>query len=93
MARYVAFLRAINVGGHNTVNAAQAAEIITQLEPKVVIPMHYGVAGRAETPLEPVDAFLRQQGAAGAEPQPRLTITRPGLPDETQVVLLEERKS
>jgi len=83
----------VPVGGHNTVNAAQAAEIVTQLEPKIVIPMHYAVGGRSETPLEPVDAFLRQQGAAGAAAQPRLTITRPGLPDETQVVLLEERRA
>jgi L-ascorbate metabolism protein UlaG (beta-lactamase superfamily) len=82
----------VPVGGHNTVNAAQAAEIVTQLEPKIVIPMHYAVAGRSETPLEPVDAFLRQQGAAGAEPQARLTVTRPSLPDETQVILLEERR-
>jgi L-ascorbate metabolism protein UlaG (beta-lactamase superfamily) len=82
----------VPVGGHNTVNAAQASEIVTQLEPKIVIPMHYGVPGRSEMPLEPVEAFLRQQGTSGAEPQPRLTITRPGLPDETQVVVLEERR-
>ena len=82
----------VPVGGHNTVNAAQAAEIVTQLEPKIVIPMHYATPGRSETPLEPVDAFLRQQGAAGVAAQPRLTITRPGLPDQTQVVLLEERR-
>jgi len=83
----------VPVGGHNTVNAAQAAEIITQLEPRIVIPMHYAVGGQSETPLEGVDAFLRQQGAASAEPQARLTVTRPSLPDETQVVLLEERRA
>ena len=38
----------VPVGGHNTVNAAQAAEIVTQLEPKIVIPMHYATPGRAE---------------------------------------------
>ena len=82
----------VPVGGHNTVNAAQAAEIVTQLEPKIVIPMHYATPGRSETPLEPVDAFLRQAGAAGVAPPPRLTITKPSLPDETQIVLLEERR-
>jgi L-ascorbate metabolism protein UlaG (beta-lactamase superfamily) len=82
----------VPVGGHNTVNAAQAAEIVTQLEPKIVIPMHYGLPGRSETPLESVDAFLRQQGATGVEAQARLTVTRPALPDETQVVVLEERR-
>jgi L-ascorbate metabolism protein UlaG (beta-lactamase superfamily) len=82
----------VPVGGHNTINATQANQIVTQLEPKLVIPMHYAAGGRTETPLETVEAFLREQGATGTAPQTRLTITKASLPDETQVALLEERK-
>lgn len=35
----------IPIGGHYTIDAAQAAEIIGQLQPRVVLPMHY--RGRA----------------------------------------------
>ena len=80
------------MGGHNTINAAQAIEIVTLLEPKIVVPMHFATPGRGETPLETVDAFLREQGAAGVAAQARLQVTKSALPDETQVVLLEERR-
>lgn len=82
----------VPVGGHNTINAAQATEIVTQLEPKIVVPMHYSDGQRAETPLDTVDAFLREQGATGVQPQAKLTVTRTSLPDETQVALLEYRR-
>jgi L-ascorbate metabolism protein UlaG (beta-lactamase superfamily) len=84
----------VPVGGHNTINAAQAAEIVTLLEPKIVIPMHYQTeARRAETKLDGVEGFLREQGAGDVRPQPRLSVTRASLPDDTQVVLLDYRRA
>lgn len=82
----------VPVGGHNTVNAAQAMELVTQLEPKIVIPMHYATGGQRETPLDTVDAFLREQGTRDLAPQPKLTVTKASLPEETQVVLLDFRR-
>jgi L-ascorbate metabolism protein UlaG (beta-lactamase superfamily) len=80
----------IPVGGHNTINASQAGEVVTLLEPKIVIPMHYQTeARRGETPLDGVEAFLRERGAHDLQPQPKLTLTRASLPDQTQIFLLD----
>lgn len=83
----------VPVGGHNTIAAAQASEIVTTLEPKIVIPMHYAAEGEEAAGLAPVDGFLREQGVARGEPQARLSITRGSLPEETQVVVLDSRKN
>ena len=80
------------VGGGNTIGATAAAETISLLEPKLVIPMHYKTpADKAE--LEPLDRFLKEIGAASAlnERLPKLSITKSTLPDETQVQVLEYR--
>ena len=34
------------VGGVSTINASMAAEVVRQLEPKVVVPMHYKTPAR-----------------------------------------------
>ena len=34
-------LKVLPVGGGNTLNASQAAELVSMLEPNIVIPMHY----------------------------------------------------
>lgn len=79
------------VGGHSTIDAAAAAEVISLLEPKIVVPMHYQSEGSAAE-LDPLDRFLKQMGLAEVTPQPRLTISRSNLPAEAQVVVLEARR-
>src|SRR5229473_436765 len=77
----------IPIGGHNTLSAAQAAEVISQVEPRIIIPMHY-VAG---APANPLDKFYREMGVEVMNTQPKLTVTRNNLPAETQVVILSQR--
>src|SRR5579885_1170820 len=81
----------VPVGGHCTIDAAQAAEIVAQLEPRLAIPMHYRVDGIAPA-LDPVDRFCREMGLSAPIPQPRLNLTRGNLPEEPTVVLLEPRR-
>ena len=76
------------VGGVSTVNAPVASEIVRQLEPKIVIPMHYKTAA-IKRELEPVDGFLKEIGAHDINPQAKLSIPKSSLPLSTQVVLLE----
>ncbi len=76
------------VGGLSTINAAMAAQIVRQLEPKVVIPMHYQTQAAARK-LEPVDKFLKEMGLSGVVPQAKVSITKSSLPVSTQVFLLE----
>lgn len=79
------------VGGHGALTAAAAAEVISQLEPKIVVPMQFATdAATAE--LDPIDSFLKQMGISGTTSQSRLSITRANLPVQTQVLVLEYRK-
>lgn len=80
------------VGGGNTIAAAAAAETVSLLEPKLVIPMHYRTpAAKAE--LEPLDRFLKEMGAPAAfeERQPKLSVTKSTLPQEIKVQVLDYR--
>lgn len=75
------------VGGGSSLKAAEAAGIMRQLEPNIVIPMHYRTpAYRGE--LEPVGAFLKEISAHDLQPQAKLNVNKANLPLVTQVVLL-----
>ncbi|RMF32513.1 MAG: lactamase, partial [Chloroflexi bacterium] len=78
----------IPVGGGGGLNAAQASEVISLLEPRIVIPMHYKTQA-TRLKLEPVDRFLKAMGLGELPPQPSLKVTAGQLPEETQVVLLD----
>ena len=76
------------VGGVSTINASVAAEVVRQLEPKVVVPMHYKTSA-LNRELEPVESFLKEVGVKQVEPQSKLSLTKSSLPLSTQVSLLE----
>ncbi|MFH0769288.1 MAG: MBL fold metallo-hydrolase, partial [Chloroflexota bacterium] len=76
------------VGGVSTINATMAAEIVRQLEPKIVVPMHYKTDA-LKLELEPVDRFLKEMGVAKVESKPKLSLTTTNLPATTQVFLLD----
>ncbi len=77
----------IPVGGVYTIDAKVASDIVSQLEPKIIIPMHYKIEG-LKFELEGVDNFLKEMGAEAAVPQPKLSINKDKLPEEPQVILL-----
>ena len=79
------------VGGRNTINAAQASEVVSQIEPRLVIPMHFMTEASA-LDLDPVAKFLREMGVTDPSPQPKLTVSRGSLPEETTVVLLDYKR-
>src|SRR5581483_1841305 len=78
----------VPVGGHSTIDATAAAEVVALLEPKLVIPMHYKTPG-STLELEPLDRFLKEVGVSSYEAQPKLSITASSLPHEMQVVVLD----
>ncbi len=80
----------IPVGGGTTLDAAQAVEVISLLEPRVVIPMRFQV-GEIDRELDPVEKFLREIGQTDAETQLKVSIGKSNLPDETQVIVLDPR--
>jgi len=81
----------IPVGGKQALNAAEAAEVISLIEPYVVIPMHYDLPNLT-TKFEPVGKFLKEMGISKDETVDSLKISKTTLPEETQVVLLEPKQ-
>ncbi|PWB70590.1 MAG: lactamase [Anaerolineales bacterium] len=82
----------VPVGGGGGLNAAKAAEVISLIEPNIVIPMHYATPA-AKVSLESLNKFLKEMGLSKPDAQPSLKLTRSGLPDETRVVVLEYQSS
>ncbi len=78
----------VPVGGGNGMNAAKAAEVVSLLEPNVVVPMHYNTPV-VKVPLDKLDKFMKEMGLHEAETMPTLKVTKSSLPDETKVVVLD----
>jgi L-ascorbate metabolism protein UlaG (beta-lactamase superfamily) len=81
----------IPVGGGSSLNAAKAAEVVSLLEPNLVVPMHYSTPD-TKLNLDSINKFLKEMGLGRQEPQPSLKVTRSGLPEETHVVVLDYQK-
>lgn len=79
----------IPVGGNETIDAEEAQKIIGQIEPKIVIPMHYSIP-KLKTKLDGVDKFLKVMGKKNHESLPKLTIKRKDLSteEETKIIVL-----
>lgn len=82
----------VPVGGGSALNAAKAAEIISLIEPNLVIPMHYSTPV-SKVSLDNLNKFIKEMGLSKPEPQASLKVTRSGLPNETHVVVLDYQKS
>jgi L-ascorbate metabolism protein UlaG (beta-lactamase superfamily) len=80
----------VPVGSVYTIDAKAASEVVSQLEPKIILPMHYGGLPGFEIPLEPLENFLKEMGVENPNPQPKLSITKDKLPEEPQVVILNK---
>ena len=77
----------IPVGSGNSLNAAQASELVSMIEPKIVIPMHYKVPS-LKLDLEDVDRFLKEMGVTEPKEENSLKISSSNLPEETETVIL-----
>jgi hypothetical protein len=75
----------IAIGG--SLSAARAAELIAQLDAKMIVPMPMdGAAAAAE-----LDRFLHEMSVAKSDPVPKLPVSMSSIPAETTVVLLDPR--
>lgn len=82
----------VPVGGTFTLSPEDAAKFVGEVEPKIVIPMHYqrpGLLPEGFGELKPVADFLKAMGKEETVAQPKLVVTKDKLPAETTVVVLE----
>lgn len=78
----------IPVGGNYTIDAREAVEVISQIEPKIIIPMHYKLP-ESKTELAGVDKFIKELGLV-SEKMDKLKIAKKNLPtEETKLIILK----
>jgi L-ascorbate metabolism protein UlaG (beta-lactamase superfamily) len=78
----------IPVGGINTIAGSVAADLVRNLNPGYVVPMHYKT-GAETAELEFPERFLKELGIKDLAVQPKLVVTRTSIPAVTQVVMLD----
>jgi len=83
----------VPVGGGNALDAERAVEVIAQIEPRLIVPMHYATPAYRPNgaALDPVEKFCHEMGVEVTEPLAKVVITRTTLPTEPQVLLLNYR--
>ncbi|MCS6846280.1 MAG: MBL fold metallo-hydrolase [Anaerolineae bacterium] len=74
----------VPISGDEELNPAQAAEVISMIEPSIVVPMGYGPKSK-----DSLNKFLKEMGLTNPQTQDALKVTRSSLPEDTQVILLE----
>jgi len=77
----------IPVGGNYTLGTKAAAKLISQIEPRLVLPMHYKIPG-LKIKVDSIKNFCQEMGAK-EEYLDKLKISKKDLPhEETEVILL-----
>lgn len=79
----------IPVGGHFTLDAKKAVEVISQIEPRIVIPMHYSHPDlKFSHELDDLEKFVKELGLKPTYEE-KLKISKKDLPsEEMELVIL-----
>lgn len=81
----------IPVGGVYTIDARQAAEVISQIEPRIIIPIHYRIP-HLKYKLDSIEPFMKAQGIKNGDEQESFKILKKDLPQEkTETIILKPR--
>lgn len=82
----------IPVGGEYTINGSEASSIINDIEPRIVIPMHYNTPGlKLSKTLDKVDNFVKEIGLS-PENLDELKVTHDNLPSsELRLIILKSQ--
>ncbi len=77
----------VSPGAGRGLTPARAAEVISLLEPNIVVPMHASTLS-----LDALSKFLKEMGLSEVERQASLKVTAASLPEETQVIVLDHQR-
>lgn len=79
----------IPIGGTFTIDAKEAMKIMSQIEPKVIIPMHYRI-GKLKIKLDGLDKFLKSLGVKKIESLLKLSIKKKDISsEEAKIIVLK----
>ena len=74
------------VNGASEIRGEQLTEIVSLIEPNIVVPMNHGAGKDADA--DTLDGFLKAMGIAQLEAQDNLRVAASTLSEQTQVILL-----
>jgi len=78
----------IPVGGIYTISAKEAVKIMSQIEPNIIIPMHYQLP-KLKLKLDGLDKFLKTMGIKKLDSLPKLSIKKKDvLSEEAKIIVL-----
>lgn len=77
--------------GGSALGVDKAIEVISQIEPGIVVPMHYATSGSVAQGLEGLDKFSRALGLHDPPTLDKLTVRKSDIPEQTQVIVLNDR--
>jgi L-ascorbate metabolism protein UlaG (beta-lactamase superfamily) len=79
----------IPVGGNDTIGAKEASTVISQIEPKIVIPMHYQIP-KLKLKIDDLDKFLKIMGSKNPEKINKLSIKKKELLEDGMKIMVLE---
>ena len=78
----------VPVGGYYTIPVEKVDALIDQLDPKVVIPMHYKTEAVPKIPIAPLDEWIKDKPGVKRLESPSVTIKAADLPKTREVWVL-----
>lgn len=78
------------VGGGDVMDSKLASDTITDIEPRVVVPLHYEIPG-IKAKLASVNAFCKELGVCKRQDLNKLKLSKKDLPAEDLLVTVLER--
>jgi len=77
----------IPIGGEYTISAKEALKIMSQIEPKIIIPMHYSLP-KLKVKLDRLDKFFEILGMNSVVPETKLLIQKRDLSEEEAKIIV-----
>lgn len=74
----------VPIGGVSTIDWKSAGTVISQIEPRIIIPMHYKISGAKEKvlKLDSADNFCKEYGISPKDAVNKFSIKKKDLPQE-----------
>lgn len=77
----------VPVGGGDGLSLAQAMKMITTIEPRIVVPIHYSLPGLKEK-LDTLKSFTQEMGITAPAPEKKVILKKNKLPQEDMQTII-----
>jgi L-ascorbate metabolism protein UlaG (beta-lactamase superfamily) len=78
----------VPVGGFYTIDAKEASEVARQLNPAIIIPMHFKT-GKCDFPIAPVEEFTKGKADVKVMNSSEISLDKGELAKETKIIVLQ----